>query len=269
MNTMESVLSQTVPPHSIALWSLGQMGYILKSPQGKTIAIDPYLTNSCMEGGRKFCDVNCDRRYPPPVEPEDLDVDVLALTHSHQDHCDAETILRHRTRGFRGPYLAPGETMDLLITLGVPRSEIILSWPNKEHRFDDLRFKSTFAIPARGDDLTHMGYLVFVDSGPTIYFTGDTDYHDVLEYIADYKPDVMVVPINGCARNLGPNDATRLTQRINPKIVIPCHYDVFPDDGENLRVFRRCLIIAGMKQKFVEVKPGESFIYPRLSGEAI
>jgi len=158
--------------------------------------------------------------------------------------------------------------MDLLMSLGVPDSEIILSWPNKEHRFGDLRLKSTFAIPARGDDVTHMGYLVFVDSGPTVYFTGDTDYHDILEYVADYKPDVMVLPINGCARNLGPNDATRLTQRINPRIVIPCHYDVFPDDGENLRVFRRCLIIAGLKEKLVAVKHGETFTYPRPAGSA-
>ena len=266
MNLTERVKSHTVPPQSISLWWLGQLGYILKSPQGQVIAIDPYLTNSCEPGGRIYYDVNCDRRVPPPVEPEDLRVDVLALTHSHQDHCDPETITRHRTSGFRGPYLAPGETMDLLMTLGVDRSEIILSWPNKEHRFGDLRFKSTFAIPARGDDVTHMGYLVFVDSGPTIYFTGDTDYHDILEYVAEYKPDVMVLPINGCARNLGPNDATRLTQRINPKVVIPCHYDIFPDDGENLRVFRRCLIIVGLKDRLVELKHGETYTYSNPAG---
>jgi len=103
MSVMERINSHMVSSHSISLWWLGQMGFILKSPQGKVMAIDPYLTNSCMEGGRRYYDVDCDRRFPTPVEPEDLAVDVLALTHSHQDHCDPETILRHRTSGFRGP----------------------------------------------------------------------------------------------------------------------------------------------------------------------
>jgi L-ascorbate 6-phosphate lactonase len=262
MSLMQQIRSHRVPPGSIALWWLGQMSFILKSPQAMTIAIDPYLTNSCMQGGARL-GVDCDRRFPVLVQPEELAVDVIALTHSHQDHYDPETITRHRTSGFRGPYVAPGETMDQLLDIGVAAPEITLSWPNKEHQFGDLRLKATFAIPPRGDDVTHMGFLLFVDNGPTVYLTGDTDYHDILGYVADYKPDVMLAPINGALNNMGPNEATKLTQKIDPKVVIPCHYDLFPDDTQNPRVFRRCLLVAGMLEKYRLVEHGEAFTYTR------
>jgi L-ascorbate 6-phosphate lactonase len=257
---MEEIERYSVASGGVALWWLGQASFILKSPQGTTVAVDPYLTNSCKEGAA-LAGFDCNRMFPPSIQPEELAVDVIALTHSHQDHCDPETITRHRVSGFRGPYVAPGETMEKLLALGVPPGEIALSWPNKEHRFQDVRLKSTFAISPGGDDLTHTGYLVFIDSGPTVYFTGDTDYHDVLEYIAGYKPDVMVTVINGAFRNLGPNEATKLTQKLNPKVVIPSHYDLFPDNSLNPRLFRACLHHAGLSDRYRELEPGKRFTY--------
>jgi L-ascorbate 6-phosphate lactonase len=262
MILMEDIKRHTVSAGSITLWWLGQASFILKSPLGITVAIDPYLTNSCQEGAAQE-GFDCDRKFPPSIRPEELAVDVIALTHSHQDHCDPETITRHRVSGFRGPYVAPGETMEKLLTLGVEQKEVALSWPNKEHRFKDLRLKSTFAISPGGDDVTHTGYLVFVDSGPTIYFTGDTDYHDVLEYIAAYKPDIMVTVINGAFRNLGPNEATRLAQKINPEVVIPCHYDLFSDNSLDPRLFWACLHNVGISDKYRRLEHGKAFAYTK------
>src|SRR5215831_15810439 len=134
---MEEIAKQTVAGGSTALWWLGQASFVIKSPQGTTVAIDPYLTNSCKEGAAEE-GFDCDRKFPSPIRPEELIVDVIALTHSHQDHCDPDTIIRHRRSGFRGPYVAPGETMEKLLSLGVGLAEVALSWPNKEHRFGDL-----------------------------------------------------------------------------------------------------------------------------------
>jgi L-ascorbate 6-phosphate lactonase len=53
--TMKELQRFEVPARSLAVWWLGQMSFILKSPAGKIVAIDPYLSNSCrqaaMEGG--------------------------------------------------------------------------------------------------------------------------------------------------------------------------------------------------------------------------
>jgi L-ascorbate 6-phosphate lactonase len=264
MSLMKEIERHNVAIGSLALWWLGQASFILKSPQGITVAIDPYLTNSCRDEAMQ-AGFDCNRRFPSPVQPEELAVNVIALTHSHQDHCDPETITRHRTSGFRGPYVAPGETMEKLLSFGVFANEVALSWPNKEHRFGDLCLKSTFAISPAGDDVTHTGYLAFIDSGPTTYFTGDTDYHDVLEYIAGYKPEVMVTVINGAFHNLGPMEATKLTQKINPNVVIPCHYDLFPDNSLDPRLFRACLHSAGISNKYLRLEYGKLFSYNRNS----
>ena len=39
----------------------------------------------------------------------------------------------------------------------------------------DMKIHATFAIPLGNDDLTHVGYIVSVENGPTVYVTGDTD----------------------------------------------------------------------------------------------
>jgi L-ascorbate 6-phosphate lactonase len=264
MSSLETIRGCEVSPGQVAVWWLGQLGYIFKSPGGGIIAIDPYLTNSCAEGARKV-GVDVDRLFPPPIQPEEMDADVIAFTHSHGDHCDPETILRHRAAGRKSHYVAPGETLEKLAAMGIAQEEISLTWPNKEHVFGDIRLKSTFAIPYWSDDLNHIGYLIFIESGPTIYVTGDTDYHDVLGYVAEHKPDIMITVINGTFRNLGPNEAVKLAAKINPKIVIPCHYDLFPDNSLDPRVFRAFLHMSGMSNKYVALEHGKVFLYP---GEA-
>lgn len=260
MELEQRIRECVIPPGHMGLWWLGQAGFILKSPR-VTIAIDPYLTNSCHENAVSSA-VNVDRLFPVPIAPSRLQVDAIAFTHSHQDHCDPQTIAAYRSAGGKGPFVATGETMDKLAAMGVPNSEILLTWPNKEHRIGDVRLKATFAIPYGGDDLTHIGYLAFIDEGPTVYFTGDTDYHDLLGYIGDYAPDVMVTVINGAFHNLGPNEAAKLTAKINPKVVIPCHYDLFIDNSLDPRLFRSCLHAVGLADRYRVLEHERTFIFP-------
>ncbi len=56
----------SVPPGSITLWWLGQAGFIVKTPAGKLVAIDPYLSNSCQAIGQEI-GVNMERMTPPKV----------------------------------------------------------------------------------------------------------------------------------------------------------------------------------------------------------
>jgi L-ascorbate 6-phosphate lactonase len=257
----QRVRETDVPTGRVGLWWLGQAGFILKSPGGTTIAIDPYLTNSCYEvPGNSTLDVN--RLFPPPISPQELKVDAIALTHSHQDHCDPETIKGYRAAGGDGMFVAPAETVEKLGAMGVPNDKILLTWPNKEHRVGDVRIRATFAIPYWGDDLTHIGYLAFADQGPCVYFTGDTDYHDILGNVADHKPEIMVTVINGAFRNLGPNEAAKLTAKINPKVVIPCHHDLFADNSMNPRLFRSCLSTMGLADRYTLLDHGQTFVFP-------
>src|SRR5689334_17535112 len=104
MALMQEIRDFAVPKNSVALWWLGQSGYIFKSPEGTLAAFDLYLTDSC-NGLVPGLDLK--RRVPVLIEPEDVNVDIFACTHNHRDHTDPETIARLRnkdTARFIGPH---------------------------------------------------------------------------------------------------------------------------------------------------------------------
>lgn len=261
--TAELLRAYHVPAGSLTLWWLGQAGYVIKSPGGKLVAIDPYLTNSCRAIGESV-GLNFDRLVPSPLTPAEMvGIDLYAMTHSHGDHLDPETLAGYRTAGGQGPYLAPAETVEKLTALGVSPGEIQMTWPNKVHTLGDLQIRATFAIPYGHDDLTHVGYLVRVQDGPAVYFTGDTAYHELLTLgVQPHQPDVLVAVVNGAFRNLAPADAAQLAKELNVKLVIPCHYDLFPDNSLPPQLLRTNLLLHGLADRYRELRHGEPFTFP-------
>ena len=82
-----------VPRGSVALAWLGQAGFVLKSPQGCCLALDPYLSNSCEAVGQA-AGLDMRRLSVAPLSPPELkDFDALLFTHSHQDHVDRKSVV--------------------------------------------------------------------------------------------------------------------------------------------------------------------------------
>jgi L-ascorbate 6-phosphate lactonase len=260
----EQLRSHCVPPKALTLWWLGQSGFLIKSPHGRLLAIDPYLSNSCKAIGDDY-GFDMDRLVPPPLPPADLvDVDMYAMTHSHGDHLDPETVAGYRAAGGKGPFVAPAETVDKLQQLGIPADQIVMIWPNKAYRVDDLWIRATFAVPLGADDLTHVGYLVGVDGGASMYVTGDTAYHDVLaDAVVPHRPDILAAVINGAFRNLSPAEAARLARLLDVRVAIPCHYDLFPDNSLPPQLFRTNLKIEGIGERYRQLEQGVPFTYQR------
>ena len=260
--TMAAIRGHQTPAQAITLWWLGQAGFLIRSPAGMVLALDPYLSNSCKAIGDQY-GFDMDRQIPPPIAAAELaGIDAYLLTHSHQDHLDPETLAGYRSAGGRGPYIAPAEAWEKLHALGVPASETTLVWPNKEVTLGDLRIRASFAIPFAGDDLTHVGYLVFVKDGPTVYFTGDTGFEELLAIAVEpHKPDVLVTVINGAFRNLGPAEAAILARKLGVKVVIPCHHDLFPDNCLPPQLLRTNLKLQGIGERYRLLRHGEPFDY--------
>lgn len=261
--SLRQVRRHPTPPGHITLWWLGQAGFLVKTPGGCVVALDPYLTNSCKAIG-DHDGFNFDRQVPPLMPPEELaQADALLFTHSHQDHCDPETVSAARRAGGRGPYIAPAETVEKLAALGAAPAELVMVWPNKTHVLGDLRIRATFAIPGGGDDLTHVGYLLTPANGPTVYFTGDTGWHDLLpDAVAAHKPDVLVTVINPAFRNLSPAEAALLARRLEVKAVIPCHYDLFADNCLPPQLLHTNLKVQGIGERYRQLRQGEPFDWP-------
>ncbi len=260
----KALLGHPVPKGHIALAWLGQAGFVLKSPGGHLLAIDPYLSNSCKAVGESI-GVNMDRLFPAPLKPRDLkSFDALLFTHSHQDHVDPETVQPYLKAGGQSSVIAPHEAADRLLALGIPLEKLTVTWPNRRLTAGDFILKTTLAIPLGGDDLNHVGYLVEVAGGPRIYFTGDTDYNEILSLsVAPERPDVLVAVINPAFRNLSPADAARLAKALKPRWVVPCHHDLFPDNSLPDRLLKTNLITQGIGETFCPLRHGEIRLFAK------
>jgi len=267
MVSVEELRSQRVPQGSLTLWWLGQTGFLIKSPEGKIVVVDPYLSNSAKALGEQN-GLNLDRLVPPPLSPADMvGVDLYAVTHSHIDHLDPETLAGYRSAGGAGPYLAPAETVEKLRELGVPDDQVVMTWPNRCHTVGDIEIRATFALPFAGDDLTHVGYLVRVDGGPSVYFTGDTAYCELLAIaVGPHKPNILAPVINPAFRNMSPVEAARLAKELDVELVIPTHYDMFPDNSLPPQLLRTNLIVEGIGERYRELQHGKPFTFPETAG---
>src|SRR5262249_8549225 len=49
MSLMREIRDYRVPRNAVAVWWLGQNGFLFKSPEGTLVSTDLYLTNSCAE----------------------------------------------------------------------------------------------------------------------------------------------------------------------------------------------------------------------------
>ena len=136
MSLASEIRETRVPSGSVRLWWLGQAGFVLKSPNGKVLVIDPYLTDYCSEIGKKV-GVRMDRLAPPPILPGELECDCLTFTHSHPDHLDPETFNGFQETGRSVSILAPAETIVALRKLGAGEDQLEMTWPNKVHRLGD------------------------------------------------------------------------------------------------------------------------------------
>jgi L-ascorbate 6-phosphate lactonase len=227
-----------VAPGALALWFLGQNGFLLKTPAGTLIGIDPYLTNSCAEHnpGHVF---NLNRVIPPPLEPEDLDVDFVLFTHSHEDHLDLDTV--RRLPG-RPTLIGPWEAYEKLRALKLSEDRLKLLHPKQNLSLGEVTVQGVFAIPTDTTDLNHIGVLMTLPGALRFYNTGDTAYSSSLPMLLPEGVDICAICINGGFHNLSHGEASRIVKGINPAIVIPTHFDVMACNQIDPEMFRVSLL---------------------------
>ena len=259
MSLMSDIRGFPVPKKSVAIWWLGQSGYIFKTPEGTLVTTDMYLTNSCQTA---YSDLGMDlsRRVPVLIPPEQLDVDIYCCTHNHMDHTDPETIRGLRNKD-TGQFVGPHPTCNVYRAEGIESGRIVPAWPACELELRDVEIRGAFALPTDDTDLNHMGFIFRFGKGPTVYVTGDTDYSDLLASAAKYSPGLVITCINGGFNNLSHFEAAQLVGKIKPTAAIPCHYDMFPDNAVDPKQFRASLKLQAPETHYQELEHGKPFIF--------
>ena len=258
---MRSIQGFRPPPNSLAIWYLGQNGFILKFGAGPLIGIDLYLTNSCASTFAHL-PYRLDRQLPVFIEPEDLEIDVFITTHSHQDHADPETIERMDKSGplFVGPF----DSHRLYRDCGVPERNLRLIHPGETLEIgSSITVQGTFALPTDGTDLNHTGMLLRFSDGTTFYNTGDTAYAERLAALLPTEVDVCAICINGGLHNLTPVEAAGILSAIRPRVAIPCHYDMMVNNVGSPDMLRVAMDLASSPAVFKLMKYYEPWLYQR------
>lgn len=98
------------------------------------------------------------------------------------------------------------------------------------------------------------GFLVTLNSGQRLYHAGDTALIVDMQLLRG-QVDVALLPI-GDNYTMGPEDAARAVEFIEPKTVIPMHYDTFELIAQDPEDFRRRV---GDRAQVVVLQPGGSY----------
>ena len=257
---MRSIRQFPVPPDSVAVWYLGQNGFLLKTPAGSLIGIDLYLTNSCATSFAHL-PFRLDRQLPIFIEPEDLDVDVFLTTHSHDDHADPETI-RRLTKDATTLFLGPFDSMRVYRECGVPADSCRPLHPGETIELGDrTTVRGTFALPTDDTDLNHIGILLEFPNGIRFYNSGDTAYTERLAALLPKTVDICAICMNGGFHNLAPTQAAAIANALRPRVVIPCHYDMMINNVGSPEMLRVALDLIGSEAAFVQMKYYEPWLY--------
>lgn len=196
---------------------IGQGGYLLND--GKTeLCIDPYLSDVVNRIS------GYERLVEAPCSPEALQSDAVICTHNHIDHVDIDAIPRMKKEKML--FFAPTDAKKQLLECGVTNYRAFDE--GTKAQVGAFEIEAVFAdhsVPAIG--------VIVRYNGITLYFSGDTEYHEKLEKLSEYQIDMMFICINGKLGNMNVDEAVKLTKIIRPKIGIPAHYGMFAQNTED------------------------------------
>jgi len=199
---------------------LGHSTFLLVSPGGKTILIDPWLTGN-------------------PKTPEKYKggfdhLDYMLITHGHSDHfgdaiavslknqpatvASYEIITYLQSKGLKN-----GIPVNKGGTVTLPGSETIKV--TTVHADHSSSIQEDDNVLNGGEPV---GFVIEFENGYTIYNTGDTSVFGDMKIISEiYHPDLVMLPI-GDHFTMGPKEAAYAIKLTDASKVLPMHYGTFP-----------------------------------------
>lgn len=203
----------------IAIFWLGQAGFVIKDSDEKVIAVDPYLTDCCERiYGFK-------RLTPKLIAPHELEPDVLITTHHHEDHFDVDAVPIIMS-SLKVKLIGSKTVVNKCIDMGIDREKLAALEAGDEIKVDDIAIKAVYAD--HGDLAPDAIGVLLEIKGIKLYFAGDTAYRpEKMQKAIDFKPDIAILPINGAYGNLNAVEAAKLARDTKAKVAIPCHFWTF------------------------------------------
>ncbi|MEJ2204109.1 MAG: metal-dependent hydrolase [Gemmatimonadota bacterium] len=208
---------------------------------GATIVIDPFFE------GNPACGTSVD----------DVEADFILVTHAHGDHMADLIPLAKRTGAL---VISSHELVSWLATHGVGNTHGMsigggYTFPFGYAKMTPAAHGAKNEGPGgEGYPTTPAGFLINLEGGKRVYHAGDTALLMDMQLLKG-QVDLALLPI-GDNYTMGPADAVRAVGFIEPKTVVPIHYNTFPPISQDPEAFRAAV---GSAAHVEIVAPGGSY----------
>lgn len=226
----------------------GVAAFRIELDDGRGITFDPYLELSPI-GWEEF----------PKSE-------YMVVSHGAGDHMGNAFDLIKRD-GSR--LLAPHCVISYAKMNGVPqeRCRNMVSGAYKE--YDGIGFKAVWANHISMIHVSEtefitgqpLGFIVTLPNGIKVYHMGDTSIFSDIKLIGElYQPDIVLLPIGmlrGEVSEMDAHEAALAAQWLNPKMVIPMHYDLI-SEKDSPRILTEDMKVRAKHIEVCRMAPGET-----------
>ncbi len=259
-NLARSIRETLVPSGYVAIFWLGGAGFAFKTPGGKIVYVDPYLSDALDQ----FYSWKRLPTSPIPFPPGEVVADAVLVTHAHEDHLDPVAIPEIAAAS-QAVFAGPTMCVETMREWGIPSNRVFEINRGDSQVIADIPVSAVFAhhvSPAGAQTPDAVGYVLDLD-GIVLYHTGDSLYHPDLQAVKSRSVDILLVCINGQYGNMNPEEAARLTHEIEPAAVIPMHWGLVAENTADPADFVKAFADTGSRARPVVMSPGDFYVYSR------
>jgi L-ascorbate metabolism protein UlaG (beta-lactamase superfamily) len=191
---------------------------LLVETDGQRLLIDPFLTNNPKAA----------------IKADEAQADFILISHGHGDHVGDAVPIAKRTGATA---IANYEISEWLKGQGLAKVHGQQHGGGFGYPFGRVKLTLAFhgsVLPDGTYGGNPCGFLIYTKDGKKIYDAADTGLFGDMRLIGEEGLDLAIVPI-GDNYTMGPDDALRAVKLLQPKKVLPIHYntwDVIAQDAD-------------------------------------
>jgi L-ascorbate metabolism protein UlaG (beta-lactamase superfamily) len=186
-----------------------------------------------------------------------VEANFILISHGHGDHVGDGVEIAKRTDA---TVISNYEIAAWFASKGVSKMHGQQHGGGFKHPFGYLKLTLAFhgsVLPDGSNGGNACGFLLTTNDGQKIYLAQDTGLFGDMKLIGEEGLALAVVPV-GDNFTMGPDDALRAVKLLQPKVVIPIHYNTWDVIAQDANAWA-ARVQKETSTKVVVLRPGESY----------